>query len=87
MGGFSIWHWLVLLLVVAVPVVSVALLVWIVGQATRSSARATNVSARTDLPGRPSIEARLRELAELKSKGLISDPEYDHQRAVILRDV
>lgn len=75
MGSFSIWHWLILLFFIAVPIAVIAGAVWLIA---RSSKRVA--------PSAPT-EKRLWELSSLKSKGLITDAEYEQQRAAILRKV
>lgn len=73
MGSFSVWHWLILLCVLGIPAVIVGLIIWFVSRASK----------RRQLP----TEDRLRELSSLKSKGLISEDEYERQRSAILLSV
>ncbi|TAM15887.1 MAG: SHOCT domain-containing protein [Rhodanobacter sp.] len=78
MGFDSIWHLLILVIVLAVPVAIIVLIVLIVRLVRGLSRRAG--------PG-PSTEARLRELASLKARGLVTDAEYERQRRAIIGDV
>jgi uncharacterized membrane protein len=75
MGSFSIWHWVILLLFVALPIAVIAGIVWLIARAAKRAKPSS------------SSESRLWELTNLKSKGLISDAEYEQQRAAILRKV
>ena len=74
MGSFSIWHLLVLLIGVVFFAGGIALVVWL-------SVRA----ARKPRPGarRLSPQQRLQQLDELRVKGLLSEAEYQQQRAAI----
>lgn len=80
MGGFSIWHWIILLAVIAIPVVTVFLIVVLVNRSNKPPA----------IPGAPpppigqSIEARLRDLDALRARGVVTDAEYAERRAAIL---
>lgn len=82
MGGFSIWHWLVLLVVFAFPLL-IGVVVWL---AIRAQRRRPAVAAPPPLPLPPaaSMEQRLRALEQLKVQGLIDGAEYARRRAQIL---
>lgn len=73
MGAFSIWHWLILLCVLALAAGVVGLVVWLAMRASRAS-------------GKPAalVQARLQQLEALKVQGLITDDEYARQRAAIV---
>ncbi|MDO1528991.1 SHOCT domain-containing protein [Fulvimonas sp. R45] len=58
-------------LILAVPVAIIALVVRLVRRASRGA----------------SSEARLRELAALKARGLVTESEYERQRRAIIGDV
>jgi hypothetical protein len=73
--GLSIWHWIVVLLVIGIPIAVIGGIMWFVVRTSKGVA-----------PLR-SIETRLWELTNLKSKGLITDAEYEQQRAAILRKI
>ncbi|MET0548658.1 MAG: hypothetical protein ABW002_05215 [Xanthomonas sp.] len=80
MGGFSIWHWLVLLVMLAVPLL-IGVVVWL---AVRSQRRRPAVAAPPPLPSTVSVEQRLRALQDLQAQGLIDAAEYAHRREQIL---
>lgn len=85
MGSFSIFHWLVVLSVVLLPLALIAL---IVAFARRTSRAGGSTGQRlVGQTGKPPVEARLLALDDLKTKGLISDEEHAAQRAAILREV
>ncbi|MCI2260354.1 MULTISPECIES: SHOCT domain-containing protein [Xanthomonas] len=82
MGGFSIWHWLVLLVVLAFPLL-IAVVVWLAIRAQRRRPAA----APPPLPPTASVEQRLRALEQLKAQGLIDAAEYVRRREQILAAV
>lgn len=89
MGSFSILHWILVLFVLVVPAVIVGLIIWF---ATRASKRRPTATPRALPPAippslQPSVESRLQALDDLKSRGLITDAEYDQQRAFILQGI
>lgn len=86
MGSFSIWHWIILLLVLGIPATLVGLLVWLAARGSGKSARAA-MPVPSRPPPLPSTGARLQELATLKSQGLISEAEYEQKRAALLDDL
>lgn len=85
MGGFSIWHWLVLIFLILGPLAIIALVVWLVSLSKRNRS-AAHPAHSVEVPAR-STEERLLQLDALKSKGLISDAEHQLQRAAILRSI
>ncbi len=88
MGGFSLWHWLVLLLVLAVPVVLVGGLVWLIVQWSRrkpAGAPPAPQATAGELP--ESIDSRLEKLGALLEQGHITHDEYERQRAAIIASV
>lgn len=86
MGNFSIWHWIILLLVVGIPTILVGLVIWLATRASGNSVRAA-MPVPSRPPPLPSTGARLQELATLQSQGLISEAEYEQKRAALLRDL
>lgn len=84
MGHFSVWHWVIVLFLAGIPVAVVGLIVWLV---VRASNRPVAPAAPLPASSRPSVESRLQELNDLKDKALITDAEYEQQRASILRGV
>lgn len=84
MGHFSVWHWVIVLFLAGIPVAVVGLIVWLV---VRASNRPVASAAPLPASNRPSVESRLQELNALKDKALITDAEYEQQRASILRGV
>ena len=89
MGGFSLWHWIILFLMIAVPALVVGLIVWLIVRLSRR--KATTLSERID-PAMTSSTAshpdvRLRQLQDLKEQGLVSHTEYEEKRAQILDQV
>jgi hypothetical protein len=73
--GLSFWHWMVVFFVIGIPIAVICGLMWFVLRASKGA-----------MPLRPT-ETRLWELTNLKSKGLITDAEYEQQRAAILRKI
>jgi len=88
MGSFSIWHWIIMLMVLAIPAV-IGLIIWLVIRATTKPAAESVPTAQPPFRASPqsSVEARLQELASLWAKGLITDSEYEQQRSVVLSSV
>lgn len=90
MGAFSIWHWIIVLIILSVPAF-VGLVIWLVVRAVARSSASASASAPASqvapVSSRPPAEARLQELASLRSKGLLTDEEYERQRAVVIRGV
>ncbi len=82
MGTFSIWHWLIIFLVIGIPFAILGTVVWLIIRATRKSALPAIRIASALTP-----EARLEELFNLRSKGLISLAEYEQQRTAILNAI
>jgi hypothetical protein len=88
MGSFSIWHWIVVLLFFVIPA-CIGLVIWLIARAVK---RPSSVPELTFPPDSKrvtisSAEARLQELSSLRSKGLITDSEFEQQRSAILRSV
>lgn len=89
MGSFSLWHWLVLVLIVFVPAMVIGLAVWV---AVRLSRRRVPHPARQPGAGSTSGAAseagdRLRHLQDLREQGSISSAEYEMKRSQILDQV
>lgn len=88
MGIFSIWHWIILIFLLVIPA-CIGIVIWLVLRAVKKPAP---VSESTFPPAMPaatdsSAEARLQELASLRSKGLITDSDFEQKRSAILRSV
>jgi cytochrome c-type biogenesis protein CcmH/NrfG len=75
MGGLSIWHWLVVLVFLGVPAILVTLLVLFMRRRQRAAASAPVGTT----------EARLARLDALRAQGLITQEEFDQQRAAVIR--
>jgi hypothetical protein len=86
MGQFSVWHWIIVLFIVAIPVAILGL-IWLVARASRRPIPPAAAAAPLAASDRRSVESRLQELNDLKDKNLITDAEYEQQRASILREV
>lgn len=81
MSNFSIWHFFVAVAFACILLI-VGLAVWLVRRArVRSLA-----GGRSRTPSSRSVDARLKQLADLKSKELITDTEYEMRRSAILED-
>lgn len=74
MGGMSIWHWVVILVIVVVPIVFLARIL------RRSDPPEPTTAPKAD------IASRLRQLDALKASRLVTDLEYQQRRTAILRD-
>lgn len=87
MGGISIWHWIILLAMLAVPVILIGLVVWLVKRSSRPSPLQRQAIPPPILPMTPTVEARLQQLDDLRAKGAITDLEHQRQRAEIIKSV
>jgi len=86
MGGFGIWHWVILLLAAGIAVSVVGLLIRLVARAARRPGPLPPASWIT-ATAPPSTAARLQEPTALCSHGLVSDARYEHSRTALLRDL
>lgn len=86
MGSFGIWHWIVVLIILSIPV-GIGFIIWLVVRAASKPAAPSRPAAPVSTDSQPLAEARLKELASLRSKDLITDSEYERHRAEILRSV
>jgi hypothetical protein len=86
MGGFSLWHWIIVLFILVIPATIIGL-IWLSVRALKRPVTQASASAPITQSPAPAVEFRLQELANLKSKGLITDSEYEQQRLTILRAV
>ena len=86
MGSFSIWHWIIVLIVLAIPF-AIGLVIWLIVRAAEKPAAASRSTVAVSASPQPSVEARLQELASLRSKDLITDSEYEQHRSAVLRSV
>lgn len=86
MGGFGIWHWMVVFMTFACTFfVAIAATIWIVARVVRRPAAPWSISPSLfPVPLSGSSKARLLELASLRSRGLITDGEYEQRRSEIL---
>ncbi|MBB5864576.1 SHOCT domain-containing protein [Xanthomonas sp. 3058] len=80
MGSFSIWHWLILLVIFGIAAAVIALVVWAAKRATRASV----TSATPHSTAINTVQSRLAELETLKSQQVITEAEYNQRRARIL---
>ena len=88
MGGLSIWHWLILLAMLAILTIIFGAIWFAVHFYRRSAARTPPALSQTISAPTPSTtESRLQHLADLRSKGLITDSEYEQQRSMILKGI
>ncbi|RPD83470.1 SHOCT domain-containing protein [Luteimonas sp. 100069] len=85
MGSFSLWHGIIVLIMLAIPV-GIGLVIWLIVRAVRKPAVPAGPIPASG-PPQSSAEARLRELASLRSKDLITESEYEEQRAEVLRSI
>jgi hypothetical protein len=76
MASFTIWHWLVIFFIIAIPAVLIVAVLW---WAMRMSKKPSTSPV--------TVESRLEELFRLRSKDLISLAEYEQQRAAILNNI
>ena len=84
MGGLMVFHWLIVIGFIVVPIAVVVVIVRLVSGASRKSVDERNAaSAATPPPA--SVEMRPARLDALRSKRLITDAEYAQRRADILR--
>ena len=86
MGSFSIWHWIIGLIILSIPV-GIGLIIWLVVRAASKPAAPPRSTVPVSASPQPPAEARLQELASLRSKDLITDSEYERQRSEVLRSV
>ncbi len=89
MGSFSLWHWLVLVLIVFVPAMLIGLAIWLAVRLSRRRAhRLERQPGGRPVPGEvPEAGDRLRRLQDLKEQGLVSSTEYEMKRSQILDQV
>lgn len=86
MGSFSIWHWIIVLLFLAVPVFLVGGLVWLVVHLRRKPVPAPHAPSSVDAPSE-SHDVRLKTLEDLLEQGHIERDEYARQRAAIIAGI
>jgi hypothetical protein len=88
MGSFSMWHWLVLLLLVAIPAALIGAMVWLMRRLSRrkhgSAERPPTAGGKATPAG---ADARLKRLDALLLAGDITRDEYERQRASIIASV
>lgn len=88
MFGFSIWHFVILFVLLALPVL-VGAVVWLAMRANRRTEAARRAASPPSppLPPAASVETRLRALEALRAQGLIDPEEYARRRQQILADL
>ncbi|SEM23068.1 Short C-terminal domain-containing protein [Pseudoxanthomonas sp. GM95] len=86
MGGLSIWHWIVVLIVLGIPV-AIGLIVWLVIRATKRQVPAGTQAHCQMMVPHATPEQRLNALQDLYAKGLINEAEYTAQRTAILQAI
>lgn len=90
LGNFNGWHALVTLGVSGLLVAGIVVLIVFVVRASSKSRPGTlgpAAPAAASSPATPGTVQRLTELDELRSRGLLTDDEYEAKRAEILRDL
>lgn len=89
MGSFSLWHWLVLVLIVFVPAMVIGLVIWLAVRLSRRGAgRLERQPGGKPMPAEVSEAGdRLRRLQDLKEQGMVSSTEYEMKRSQILDQV
>ncbi|WP_058363892.1 SHOCT domain-containing protein [Xanthomonas translucens pv. undulosa] len=85
MFGFSIWHLVIMSVLLALPVLVFAL-VWLAMRADRRAQASRRAAAPPPLPA-ASAEMRLRALEALRAQGLVDQAEYERRRQQILAEV
>ncbi|UYB53652.1 SHOCT domain-containing protein [Xanthomonas sp. AM6] len=84
MFAFSIWHLVVLFVVLGLPVL-IGVLVWLVIRSNgRAEAARRAAAPPPPLPPAAPVETRLRALEDLRAQGLIEQAEYARRREQIL---
>jgi len=86
MFDFSIWHFVIMLVLLALPVVVFAA-VWLAMRADRRAQASRRAAAPPPLPPTASVETRLRALEALRTQGLVDQAEYERRRQQILADL
>lgn len=86
MGGLSIWHLIVVLLLLAAAAGLVGLLVWLFGRSSRRAGIASGVTGSEPLDA-ATVESRLLQLDDLWGKGVITESEYEQQRSEIIKGI
>lgn len=88
MGGFSLWHWLVLVLFLVVPLVLIGGLVWLVVHLSRRKPAPVPYVPRAQTGAlAEGTDVRLERLHVLLEQGQITQDEYERQRAAIIASV
>ena len=89
MGSFSLWHWIIVSLMIVVPALVVGLIIWLIVRLSKR--KAAPLGERIDPVMTPNTaskpDVRLRQLQDLKERGLVSHTEYERKRAQILDQV
>ena len=85
MGSFSLWHWLIVLVMVGVPALIVAGIIWLIVRASRGGSN--RQAAQPRISPMSNTEVRLAELAALLRAGHITQEEYERQRAAVIASV
>lgn len=88
MGGLSVWHLIIALMFLAATVGAVGLLVWLFARSSkRSATEAVSEDSGAESPVLATVESRLLHLDDLWAKGVITESEYEQQRAAIIKRI
>lgn len=88
MGGFSLWHWLVLLLFLVVPLVLIGGLAWLIVHLSRRKPAPAPYMAQAQTGAlAEGTDVRLERLHVVLEQGQITRDEYERQRAAIIASV
>jgi len=88
MGGLSIWHLIIILMFLAATAGLVGLVVWISARSSRKRViQATSDDMGSESSLVATVEARLLHLDDLWAKGVITESEYEQQRAAIIKRI
>jgi len=85
MGSFGLWHWLVVLVAVAVSASVAAGLIFVIVRAARAGSAVQSQAPR--VPASSAAEHRLARLDELLVAGHITQVEHARQRAAVIASV
>lgn len=80
----GIWHWVIVLLIAGLVF---ALIIRVIVSLLHENSPLQTITRDDFQDWRRPTEARLNELGDLKSKGLITEAEYERQRASILGNI
>ena len=87
MGGFSLWHWIIMLVIIGIPALLVGVVIWLIARCSRRSGNAAATTHTIPSSASQPVASRLQELAKLNSAGLLTDTEFERKRAEILESL